>query len=347
MMTSDGAVTDFVVMVKVALVAPPGTTISNGTSATLKSFVPSLTVTPPGRAALVSVAVPIAGVPLGVVSRSTLSDASGIADADADGLIVSVPVADALPNVAVTFTFAAVDRFAVLKVNIEVVSPANSVTPDDIDTAPGELVDSGTNTVAVAGALRLTRPTPPSPPFTAAGWNVTELSAGVGAACTFNGALTTTSSSAAKNVTVRVVGSPRVKAVNVPDVAPPAIAPNCEPVSAANGSLLHTLTSSSGPAGHFDEIIGALTVNVPVTFWPPGTVDGEKLNDSSLGNGGRTRRLVAHVARFDTTAKLASTATVTGEVVTGNVAVVAPAGTVRLVTLARAVSGCWLAIVTS
>ena len=115
MMTSEGAVTDFVVMVKVALVAPPGTTMLNGTSATSKSLVPSWTVTPPGRAALVSVAVPIAGVPPGVVSRSTLSEASGIVDSDTDGLIVSAPVADALPNVAVTFTFAVVDRFAVVE----------------------------------------------------------------------------------------------------------------------------------------------------------------------------------------------------------------------------------------
>ena len=117
---------------------------------------------------------------------------------------------------------------------------------------------------------------PPCPPFTVEGWNVTELSAGGGAACTVNGALTTTSSSAAKNVTVRVVGSPRVKAVNVPDVAPPAIAPNCEPVSAANGSLLQTLTSSSGPAGHFDEVIGA--------------VDGQRAGDVlAAGHGAMAR----------------------------------------------------------
>jgi hypothetical protein len=169
MMTSVGAVTDLVVMVKVALVAPPGTTISNGTSATLKSLVPSLTVTPPGRAALVSVAVPIAGVPLGVVSRSTLSDSSGIVDTDTDGLIVSVPVVDALPNVAVTFTFADVDRFAVVKLNDELVSPAKNVTPDGIDTAPGKLLDNGTNTVPVEAALRLTRPMPPCPPLTVEG----------------------------------------------------------------------------------------------------------------------------------------------------------------------------------
>ena len=290
MMTSEGAVTDFVVMVKVALVAPPGTTMLNGTSATSKLLVPSWTVTPPGRATLVSVAVPIAGVPPGVVSRSTLSDANGIFDSDADGLIVSVPVADALPNVALTFTFADVDRLAVVKLNIVLVSPAETVTPEGIDTAPGVSLVSDTNACVVAAVLRLIRPMPPCPPFTVDGWNVTELSAGGGAACTVNGALTTTSSSAAKNVTVRVFGSPRVKAVKVPDVAPPAIAPNCEPVSAANGSLLQTLTSSSGPAGHFDMGIGPLTVSVPVTFWPPGTVLGDKLKLKSLGSDGRTRR---------------------------------------------------------
>src|SRR5687767_9179626 len=110
-----------------------------------------------------------------------------------------------------------------------------------------------------------------------------------GAACRVNGALTTTSSSAAKNVTVRGFGSPRVKAVKVPDVAPPAIAPNCEPVSAAEGSPLQTLTSSAGLAGHFDMGIGPFTVSVPVTFLSPGTVPGEKLKDNGLGSGGRTR----------------------------------------------------------
>jgi hypothetical protein len=169
MMTSEGAVTDLVVMVKAALVAPPGTTMLDGTSATSKLVVPRVTVTPPGRAALVSVAVPIAGVPAGVVSRSTLIEASGIFDTDTDGLIVSVPVADALPKLAVTVTFAVVDRFAALKVNIVLVSPAETVTPDGTDTAPGSLLVSDTNTCVVPAVFRLTRPMPPCPPFTVDG----------------------------------------------------------------------------------------------------------------------------------------------------------------------------------
>ena len=161
MMTSEGAVTDFVVIVKVALVAPPGTMMLNGVSATSKLLVPRVTGTPPGRATLVSVAVPITGVPPGAVSRSTLSDASGIFDSDTDGLTVSVPVADALPKLAVTFTFAVVDRFGALNVNIELVSPAKLVTPDGTDTAPGSPVVNVTNTVLVGAVLRLTRPIPP------------------------------------------------------------------------------------------------------------------------------------------------------------------------------------------
>jgi hypothetical protein len=244
MTTSVGADTDFVVMVKFALVAPSGTTILNGTSATEKLVVPSVTGTPPGLATLDSVAVPIAGVPAVAVSRSTLSEASGIFDTDTDGLTVSVPVADALPKVAVTLTVAVVDRSGVVNANIELVSPVKIVTPEGIVTAPGLLVVSGTNTVVAGPVLRLTRPMPPWRPFTVAGWKVTELSAMGGAAVTVSGALTTTSSSAAENVTVRVFGSPRVNAVNVPDVAPGAIAANPDPTSATNESLLQILTSS-------------------------------------------------------------------------------------------------------
>ena len=339
MTTSVGAVTVFVVIVKFALVCPAGTTMLNGTSATAKSLVPSCTVTPPGRATLVSVAVPIADVPAGAVSRSTLSEASGIFETDVDGLTVSAPVADALPNVAVTVTFAVVERFGVTKENIELVSPAKSVTPEGIVTAPGSLVVSGTNTWVVVAAARFTRPMPPWPPSTTLGWNVTELSEIGGAAFTVNGALTTTSSSAAKNVTERVSGRPRVNAVNVPDVAPPAIAPNGEPTSATSGSLLQILTCSLGPEGHFDIGIGALTVSVPVTFCPPFTVLGENVRLNSLGSAGRTNSEADQVARLETTLKLASTATGTGDVETGNVAVVAPSGTVTVVTSDRAASG--------
>src|SRR5688500_585241 len=210
----------------------------NGVSAAAKSLVPSTTGTPPARAGLVSVAVPLTGVPAVTVSRSTRIDSSGIFDTDTDGFTVNTPAADALPNVAVTRTLAVVERFALTNENMALVSPAKRVTPDGIDTAPGLSLASGTNTDAAVAVDRLTRPMPPSPPFTVDGWNVTELSAIGGAACTVSGALTTTSSSAAKKVTVCVSGCPRVKAVNVPVVAPPAIAPNDEPTSATDASLL-------------------------------------------------------------------------------------------------------------
>jgi hypothetical protein len=288
MTTSEGADTDLVVIVKFALVAPPGTVMLDGTSATEKLLVPSVTVTPPARAALVSVAVPTAGVPAVAVRRSTLNDASGIFETDTEGLTVSVPVAEEAPNAAVTPTVALVDRLGVVNANIALVSPANRVTPAGTDTMPVLLTVSGTKTDAVVALERLTRPIPPSPALTVDGWNVTDDSAIGGAAWTVSGALTTVSPRAANNVTVRVSGRPRVNAENVPDEAPALMAAKPDPTSATDGSLLQILTNSCGPAGQGDAGIGAATVTVPVTPWPPLIVDCEKLSVTSRGSAGRT-----------------------------------------------------------
>ena len=102
-----------------------------------------------------------------------------------------------------------------MNANIELVSPVKIVTADGWLTAPGVSLVSVTWTGVDGPAARLTRPMPPSPPFTVAGWKVTEAMEMGGAALIVSGALSVVRSIAAVTVNVCVVGSPVVNMRNV------------------------------------------------------------------------------------------------------------------------------------
>lgn len=123
MMTSVVDVTAAVVMGKVALVAFSGTTTLEGTVATAELYEASETMTPPGRAALSSVAVPVDVPPPATVAGFNVSEAIGIFATETEGFTVSTPLALAEPKLAVSRTLAAVDRGAAVYANIELVSP--------------------------------------------------------------------------------------------------------------------------------------------------------------------------------------------------------------------------------
>jgi hypothetical protein len=127
MITSVFDATVFAVIGKVALVSPAGTVMLDGTVATSNFDVPSWTGTPPGRAARSSVAVPVAVPPPPTVDGLTVIDASGIFSTETDGFTVNRPLPLDEPKDAVIRTLAVVDRALVVKLNIELVSPAKIV----------------------------------------------------------------------------------------------------------------------------------------------------------------------------------------------------------------------------
>lgn len=136
-------------------------------------------------------------------------------------------------------------------------------------------------------------------------------------------------SKAADTVIVRVVAGPRVHNWNVALVAPAAIAPGPDKIPATSGSLIHTL-AVFGPAGHRVAGIGPLKVNVPVVRLPPLTVEGFNVIAVKVGRLGLTRTVARCSTALHCARIVASISTDTGNVVIGNVAVVAPPGTITL-----------------
>jgi hypothetical protein len=105
-------VTCAVLTANIALTAPAGTVMLEGTVATDESLVPSCTITPPARAGFCSVAVPVADDPPATVAGLTESDCSGLRAVG--GVTVTAMLADDEPYEAVAVTAVAVGTVVVV-----------------------------------------------------------------------------------------------------------------------------------------------------------------------------------------------------------------------------------------
>jgi len=243
-----------------------------------------------------------------------------------DGLIVTPALARDAPYVAVIVAGVTASTGSALKANRPFVVPAETVTLGG-NVIDGLSLERLTSTCpGGAAAVRLTKPTPPCPPVSVFTFSVNDASA-AGVPLIVNGARRTTSSYAAMMSSVVVCGTLRTPRLKVALVLPTGTATVGDRPTA--GLVLFSVTSASPVAGKGEGGIGPLNVTVPVTALPPLAFAVLKVNDVSRGPPAFNARRRA--ANWPPVASIVtSIENGTGEVVTGNVAEVAPLGTVTL-----------------
>jgi hypothetical protein len=167
-------VTVLEVTVKVAVVLPAGTTMEEGTVATVVLLLDNDTLAPPLGAGPESVTVAIDGLPPRTdVGFSETVDGVGLAT-------VKVPVLVAPLRVAVMVTVVFDDTGLVVTENVDDVVFAAMVTLAGVPATVALLSDSPTMTPpAGAGALRVTVPVTEVPPITLFGLTLTDASSGL------------------------------------------------------------------------------------------------------------------------------------------------------------------------
>ena len=302
--------TDFVVIVKVALVFPAGTVTLAGTVATAVELLERVTTVPAAGAGPEIVTVPVDGVsPLTVVGFK-------VRDVIAGAVTVNVAVwfVPRLP-VIVTEVFAATGL--VVTVKVAVVAFAGTVTLAGTFAAAVLLLDSVTTAPPDgAGPVNVRVPVDEDPPIIEVGLKLTALRV---AAVTVKLAVLVTPKIAVI-VTEVLLATGLVVMVNVAVVAPAATV-TLDGTCVAVVLLLDSVTTAP-----FEEA-GPVNVTVPVDEDPPITEVGLKL--TPLRVSAVTVKLAVLV-----TPKIAVIVTevllATGLVMMVNVAVVAPAATVTL-----------------
>jgi hypothetical protein len=234
------------------------------------------------------------------------------------------PLAEAPPEVAVTFTVTLLLTARVVTLNVAVVAPAKTVTLDGMvaeELSPTRL----TVTPPVgAGPEIVTVPWVVEPPRIDAGLNVTAVASG---GFTESVAVEFDPFAEAVIVALRVEAVVAVVTVKVPVVAPAAIDTGETTVTLA---LLELTLTEYPPEG-----AAPLSVIVPVVVVPPTTVVGERLTE--LTPGAFTVSVAFFVDPFTDAVIETGVFDATGVVVTGKVAELVPSGTVTvLVTEAAA-----------
>jgi hypothetical protein len=315
------AVDDVVVVptLNVALDAPAGTVTFGATVAGLA--VESCTTAPLAGAAPLSVTVPVDDVPAVTVDGLRVSD---VTPTVTPGFTVTPTLAVELPKAAVIVAGVVAVTGNAPKEN----SP--DVVPDETITFGGRLMagllaDSVTSTCpAGAGALRLTKPTPPWPPV-----NVFTLTVNddkdTEEPLMVSVLVSTVLSYEATTSTGVVTGTFWTFVVNVMLDAPTGTTMSGEIPTAGLLVVSFTiapLVEGAGVAG-----IGPLKVTVPVTLVPPVAVLALSVRFVILTPGVFRLRLAAGAP---TASIMALSAMGTGEVVIEKVPDVAPAGIVML-----------------
>lgn len=302
--------TGLVVTVNSALVAPAAIVTTDGVLAT-GSLDDRLIVVPPGPAGAFNVTVPIDDVPptTDVGARVKLAKTAG-------GLIARVAVTETVPSLAVIVALINAATVEVATVNVAVVAPATTVTLDGI-VALGLPEDKATTDPPVgAGASRVTVPIEVAPPRTEVGSRVTLASADEGVIASVVVAV------AVPNLAVIVA---EVAAVTV-DVVVVKVA-NEEPagtvtLAGTTALVLLEVNETAAPP----EPACPVNVTVPVEDLPPRTDGGAIATLRSVA--GVTVRVAVADWRPDVAVMTADVLAVTPVVVIGNVAVVAPPGTI-------------------
>src|SRR6185503_3412326 len=317
-------------MLKDAEVAPAGTVTVGGTVAGLTDD--SCTSAPPVGAAPLKVTVPVDELPAFTVDGLSVSE---VTPTVTPGFTVTLALAVDEPNAAVMVA----DVVCVTGKAPNENSPC--VDPDDTMTFGGRLIaglfaDRVTSTwPAGAGAVRLTKPTPPWLPVSVLTFSVIDAS-DTAEPLIVNGLDNTTSSYAALTFTVVVAGTFCTFMPKVALDAPTGTTMSGDrPIAGllVESRTVAPLVDGAGVAG-----IAPLKVIVPVTLAPPVAVAA--LSVSPVIRTPDVFKLrTAYGA--PAAAMAAFSASGTGEVAIVKVADVAPAGTVMLAGTA-ANSGYWL-----
>jgi len=179
------AVTDVVVIVKLALVDPAATVTLAGTDVAVE-LSESETTAPPLGAAAVNVTVPVDGLP--PTTLDGLTDSADSVGPDGGGgdepaVMVSSACLPGLPaRSAKMFMLNCELTGFVTTVKVALVAPAGTVTLDGIvATVVGAGVDSDTTVLPLCGALSVTVPVDGLPPTTLVGFTETPESTGADA----------------------------------------------------------------------------------------------------------------------------------------------------------------------
>src|SRR5215203_3276724 len=208
---------------------------------------------------------------------------------------------------------------------VALVAPCATDTPAGTVAAVLLLDRETAKPPAGAGDVSVTVPCDAAPPVTLAGFTATVESAAAAEGVTVRSAVRETPLAEAVMVVVRVTGPARVETGKVPLDSPPWTIIVAGTVAAALFELDNETTSP--PAGAPPE-----RKTVPVTGFPPSTVAGETLRDAGPmgGGGGVTVSVALRVSPPNAPVIVADVDAVTDAVLTLNVALKAPAGTVTL-----------------
>jgi len=300
--------TAVVVTVKVPVVAPAPTVTVAGTVAAALPEV-KLTITPPAGAGAASVTVPADELPPRTLVgfKDTLVTPAAV--------IVKVAFAEVPFDEAVMEAVWVLDTAAVVTVNVPVVAPAAIVAVPG--TVAAALLEDNATERPPAGAAELIVivPVELTPPTTEVGLSERPVTFGP---WTTNGAVADVPFAVAVIVAVPVVLTATVVTVNVAVVAPAATVTVAGTVAPAR---FDESVIGSPPAG-----AGLEMVTVPVEFVPPSTVVG--LSERVVTVGALTFRGPVTLVVPSVAPIFATTLVVIPDVVTLNVAVLEPAGTV-------------------
>jgi hypothetical protein len=254
-----------VVTVATAVVAPEGTVTVAGTVATLTFELDSATTTPAAAAGPVRVMVAVELVPPGTLLGLTVTDARAAV------LTVSVANLLTVPWVASMVIDVSAATGWVCTVTVALLAPPGMVTlAGRLATAGLLLVSVTTAPAGGAAPFRVTLATELLPPYNIFGLSVSVARA---AGLTVSVALFVVLPSVAEITTAVVALTPCVLMVTVPDDEPAATV--MFPGEATEVLLLESATISP-PAG-----TGPLRVAVATKLWPPITLVGLSVNETS------------------------------------------------------------------
>ena len=229
-----------------------------------------LTVSPPVGASPVSVTVPVVICP-----ETTFAGLNETAMTTAGFTVRAAGRAVPLGNVAVMLGLVLAGTASVVTLNVPLLFPPAILKLAGTVAAPVLLLINVTvNPEGGAGPVSTSVPTDPVPPVTGFGLSVSDM---MPAGLTTRLPLILLAPSVAVTITVFVVATPTVVAVNVCEELPPAMLTLAGTVTDRSELFNVTVTPPVGA--------GWLSVTVPVELVPPVTVPGLKLTPATVSEG--------------------------------------------------------------